>query len=321
MKNPGFLLVPYLVLTAAAWNLAGCSSTSPPPEEINLQRNRAADFTKFGNQYFDQAQFGQAENFFLLALQNNTAIDNLSGAAASWNSLGKTYLAQGKEAEAEKAFLEAAALGKTLGSTEIQLQGVNNLAELKIRRGEVEQAIKDLEGVLAGKVSLETKEAAVIFHSLGAAYRKKASQSSPEGSKTPYAQALEWFGKAAAVNLKLKLFQELASNQYMTASVHLRLGNLDLAEKTAQEALSNDRKMENSLGIAQDLRLLGEIAWRGGKAEEAAQYHLRSYRVFQALGLPSQEARSLDLLIPAAEKAGQTREAALYKALRKEISP
>ena len=304
--------------------MTACSSNSAPPEEVNLIRNKAADFTKFGNQYYEQAQFDQALSFFQLALQNNILIDNQAGSAASLNSIGKSYMAKGDDASAEQAYLEAQDMGNQLKSSELLLQATNNLAEIKFLRGATEEAIQDLTQAIRGKETLQTREMAVLYHTLGSAYRKKAVALS-KTENTPEAQnyftlALTQINKAAEINQQLKLYQELASNLYMSASVQSHLGDYGKAQETALLALSNDRKMENSLGIAQDLRLLGDISSRTGENKAAFEYHFRAYRIFQALQLKPQEARSLDLMIPLLESLGMSSDAQTYRSLRQEIS-
>jgi len=92
--------------------LASCSSAPPAPEGVQDRSNRAADYLKFGQKAFQQAQYDQALAFYQIALDLNTAVDFEPGMAVSWNSVAAAQTALGKIAEAKESLNQAEAMAK-----------------------------------------------------------------------------------------------------------------------------------------------------------------------------------------------------------------
>jgi len=88
---------PLLLALAALAALLSCSTAPKPRTEVNERKNRAAEFTRSGNERFAQGDYRQALSFFTLALNENVAVDNLEGICSSYNSIGMALLAQGEK--------------------------------------------------------------------------------------------------------------------------------------------------------------------------------------------------------------------------------
>lgn len=306
--------------------LAGaCSSAPPPPTEINLRRNEASDQAAAGNTYYSQGLFAQALTFFQLALELNTAVDFQPGVIRSYHSIGKTFLALGKADEAEQAFHEARVLAASFSDPLLKAQAEFHFGELALARGQSEAALAQIERALSLLPSMTSPEAAVMLHGRGSALRQRALErigQAPGPGDTQaqawLAEAYEVFAQARRLNETHKQVTEEASNLYMMASIRYRQRNWAEAQTLALLALEKDRAMENSLGIALDLRLLGILAAEGERWDEAAGYHLRSLRVYQTLRLEDRRQRALESLIEALEKAGRRDEAGSWRA---QLSP
>lgn len=295
--------------------LTACSSAPPPPDHVVDRKNRAADYTNFGNNYYQQANFDQALTFFQLALETNTAVDNEEGAALSYNSIGKTLFALGRTAEAEAAYNEAYQISRKLKLTTLIYQSVNNLGEILLRKGKNDEAIKLFDDTLGAVNQADTsKELAILYHGIGVVQRKKALEASP-ADPTRLNQALASFQRALDINTKLTLKQEMASNLFMQALTWMDLSAWDKASLAATAALDNDRLMENSLGIGLDLRLLARINLQLGQKAEAWDQLLRSYKVFTAISQKDQQQRTLELIVPLSQDLKKTDELVYYQKL------
>lgn len=293
--------------------LTGCSSAPPAPENVTARKNRAVDFTNFGNKYYEEANFSQALEFFQLALETNIAVDNQEGAALSYNSIGKTLLAVGQKEDAEYAYNEAYKIALKLNVPSLIYQSVNNLGEIHLKNGKDQDALKLFTDTLAATKQGEvSKELAILYHGLGVVKRNISEQSSPP-NLAGLRESLAHFQKAVEINKKLLLKQELASNYYMMSRDYLSLGELPLAESHANLALENDRATESSEGIGLDLRQLGRIYMLQSRRDEAYDVLLRSYKVFVAVQRKDQQSRTLELIIPLAQEMGKTDEAAYYQ--------
>ena len=99
--------------------LFACSSVPDQPKETVEKKNRAAEYTKAGNSYFNQGQYTQALQFFNLALNDNISVDNEAGIIQSYNSIGKVYMAAGYLDEAEQNFRSAAILAQILQDAQV----------------------------------------------------------------------------------------------------------------------------------------------------------------------------------------------------------
>ena len=69
-----------IILVLLAFTLiVSCSSAPKQTEEITDKKHRAAEYTKFGNSYYNEGRYNQALQFFTLALNDNISVDNEEG--------------------------------------------------------------------------------------------------------------------------------------------------------------------------------------------------------------------------------------------------
>jgi tetratricopeptide (TPR) repeat protein len=289
----------YLISTLL---FAACSSAPPAPDGVQDRKNRAADYLKFGQQSFQAAQYDQALSFYQIALDLDTAVDHEAGMAAAWNSVAMAQTALGKTEEARTSLTQAEAMAKLAGDRTLILQVEVNLVQADLSDGNNEGARRRL-------VSLqpfpETVEGAALEHASGLL----------EKNLDHPAQALAAFDKALAVNQKLGLKQEMASNHFMKASVLGRQGNWKGARAELETALTLDRLMENTMGIGQDWRALGTVALRLEKPHDAFDAYVRAERIFQTAGLADQQRKTVEQLLPVIATLGLADEKARYQAI------
>ena len=108
--------------------MLSCSSAPEQPKESTEKKERAAEYTKSGNSFFNQGQYTQALQLFNLALNDNISVDNEAGIVQSYNSIGKVYLAAGYLDEAEQHFRNAALQAEILRDPLLLAQSKTNLA-------------------------------------------------------------------------------------------------------------------------------------------------------------------------------------------------
>ncbi len=306
-----------LAASLPATLLLSCSSAPKKTDTVLEKKNLAAEYTEFGNSYFNQGNYKQALEFFALSLSANISVDNEEGIAQSTNSIGKVLVAIGELDLAEKNFSKSLDLSYKIDSPLLIIQSANNLGEVYMQRDELEKAVSLFQEALKqindpdrGPSGKEDKraEGAIVFHNLGSAYKKLNELD----------EALTFLENAAEINLELKRFEELASNYYMIASIHSKNGDYDTALNYANLALQNDKMVENSLGIGQDLYALGAIHARAGQHDLAYELFYKSYQVYQALTVYQEIRKILPHLILAAENSGRDEEAERYRSLYEE---
>ena len=300
-----------VVLVLAAMAVVGCSSAPKSADEVFDERNRAAEYARFGNDYYRSGDYERAMRFFTLALASNGAVDNRGGIAETYNSLGKTLLAQGRNQEAVRHFDQALRIGDELADEVIRGKSFNNLGEAAFSRGEF-QAAAELFSRSLDIDALQEPDRAVVLHNLGACARRLGDVDRAEDL---IRQALE-------INDKGRYWAESASNRYVLASLYSERGLYERALVEARSALENDRKVENGAGIAKDYIALGKISLRTGDNQGALGYFERGVFVYQslkvarpALDVHASLTLAAELAIEAAEAVGDREAEVRYRAL------
>jgi tetratricopeptide (TPR) repeat protein len=303
------------VFWAVLGNFAACSSAPPAPDAVFEKRNQASRNLESGNRHFREARYAEALEFYALALDGYTAMDDSEGRVTALNSIGKVFFLSGDVparaggvGNTERAFSsyrEAYSLAKRLESPRFVLQSANNLAEVHIRRGENAAALELLEDTLGqrGVRDFSSLELAVLYHNTALVLRNLER----------YGEALEAAMRARDMNRGAKRFGELASNYYIMSSIYFRQGVLGEARGAAGSALEYDKRMENSLGIAEDLLALGSIEEKGGDVSAAYDMYKRAFLVYRSLKYAAGLSRALEKLFLAAENLNLREEAESYR--------
>ena len=300
-----------LILTVGLVLLVTCSSAPKAPEEITEKRNQAAEYAEYGNSYYSQGKYDRAIEFFDLALAHNGSIDNLVGIVSTYNSLGKTYLAKGETDTAEGYLDRARELADELNDPAVLSQVLNNYGELNLSLQNFDKALTYFEEANSTADQSSTqKDRAVIFHNLGTVQKKLGN---PDLS-------IGYYEQAAVLNTADKKYEELASNYYMIASVHSEQGDYVRALEFIYKALENDKKMENSLGIAKDYLALGLILQKDDSLELAYANLKRGLFVYRSLvvlnadlNIQRDVQNMLRTLIDLADKLGEEDDAADFR--------
>lgn len=313
----GFLyLRPYLLflflqiaLLSVLWS--GCSSVQKEEEgPVVDTKNKAAEYTSFGNQYYENAQYEQALKFFELALKQNISVDNETGIASSYNSIGKVYLAVKSPEMAEQYFSESIKIAERLNDYHLLLQSINNLTEISIAKQDYLKADQyALEGAAYEDVDERPLETAILYHNT-AVIRKKQER---------FEEAESLLNQALDLNRSNNEIAQIASNYYLLATVYSKQGKYQEAEEYGLLALENDKLIENSPGIAADLYALGIYKKRDQQYPDAYEYFQKSYMVYKTLNLLKGVIKTLDELIELAEQLNATEDLEAYLEIKAQL--
>ena len=260
------------VVAAALLILASCSSAPKPTAEVVARKNQAAEYSKLGDDFMAKRDYASALRFYEESLRENRAVDNGGGAVVSLNSIGRVYLAAGKQTEAEATFREALDYAEALNSPSLRALSLANLGEALYARGMREGAlILFQEGLpLAAR---DERTLAVILHDRAVIYR---DQERWEEAETD-------LRRAAGINQRLKRLSEYGANLYMLGNIASKRGNLRSAQDFVRQALAADKTAENSSGIAADLEALAALAIKTENPEDAFNYYRRAFDVFVSM--------------------------------------
>ncbi|MBN2444286.1 MAG: tetratricopeptide repeat protein [Spirochaetales bacterium] len=262
-----------IVFLFSILHLMGCSSAPNKPDEVVDKKNRAVEYAEYGNNYFNQGMYSQALNFFNLSLAYNGAVYNEVGMIQSYNSIGKVYIALDEMEKADESFLSALNIALLINDSELIAQSINNQGELLLKQKEYDRALEKFMEALKPLKVLAREKLSIIYHNIGIVYKRK---NDPDTS-------LKYFEKALSINLGKKKHEEIASNYYMISSLYAEKGEYEIAYSFALKALGEDKKVENSLGIAKDFQALGIIMLKTGKEREAYDYFKNCYFVYKSM--------------------------------------
>jgi tetratricopeptide (TPR) repeat protein len=284
--------------------IVSCSSAPPRSDTLTAVRDQAAQNSGYAEAYFRQGRYDLALQFFTQSLNENTSIDYAEGITQSYVAIGKTYMAMGSLDMAEDILVKAKEKSRVAGPS-LFFSSSNGLGELYLAKGDPQKALTVFEEALSMPATSRTPaQTALLLHNLGTAQKNLGNL--PE--------ALEYFGKSLDINTAGKLIESAAADYYMIASVYSLQARFDDAVKSAEMALSLDKKVESSPGIAQDLYALGLISIKRKDLAAAYDYFQRSYMVYVTLGSKSGMKKALAELIAATDGLGRTTEADGYRA-------
>lgn len=283
--------------------IVSCSSAPSRSDTITVVRDQAAQNSGYAEAYFRQGRYDLALQFFTQSLNQNTSIDYAEGITQSYVAIGKTYMAMGSLDMAEDILVKAKENSRVAGPS-LFFTSSNSLGELYLAKGDPQKALTVFEEALSMPASSRTPaQTALLFHNLGTAQKNLGN----------FPKALEYFGKSLDINTAGKLIESAAADYYMIASVYSLQARFEDAVKNAEMALSLDKKIESSPGIAQDLYGLGLIATKRKDLAAAYDYFQRSYMVYVTLGSKSGMKKALAELIGATDGLGRTTEADGYR--------
>ena len=253
-----------------------CSTAPQQPDTVTASKNQAADFTKAGNEAFNKGLYDKALESFYLALAYNVSVDNERGMASSYNSVGSVDMARGNFDDAMKSFNRAYDLARKLNDRVLLVQTATKIGEVYLNTNQTEKATeKFMEAIKYQNGGVPEEDLAVLYHDLGSALKRLGKLD----------QALSYMNEALRINDRLKRYEEAASNHYMIASIYSENDQFDLALRHARMALEDDKKVENTLGIAKDYLALGLISRKKGDLEDAFSYMKKTYEIYTALKL------------------------------------
>ncbi|NNM54555.1 MAG: tetratricopeptide repeat protein [Spirochaetales bacterium] len=279
----------FVIVVAGLLLLFSCSSAPSLPDRVDAQKNSAAGYLTYGQNDFDQGQYDQALKLFQLALSVNTSVDYSKGIAVSYNSVASALMALGRYAEAQQSLEAGEQAAFDAKSPDLVAQNLVLRAQWSIDQNQTSVAKRLLK---AAQPFPSTSEGARLWQAWALV---EQNLKHPEAARLALQEAL-------TINTSTGDKKAQASNWFMIGSLDSQAGQTQTAFEDLQKALQFDKEEENSVAIGQDLRVLGLLAEKLGHLEKAYDFLLRSERLFQAVNLPAERLKTLNLLIPLAQK-------------------
>lgn len=279
-----------IALGVLAYALGGCASTPLRPplvESYQAFESRAQENVATGNV---PAALTDARE----ALHAAELADNRAAMVTNLLNIGVLQTELGAYDAARSAYARAHQIAMWRADDLATAQAASGLAEVAYRQGDLQTAYRAYRR-LAEDPSVTANGALHVVVLNGLALSAAALDRMDEARQL-LAEAQRFAGSAPKTALAATLLNR--------ATLELRSGRLDRADQAARQALEIDRRAENTVGIAADLDLLGQIAARRGQAATAAMYRRQTLVLYDRLGaaVAAQRVRS-ELDGPAAPAA------------------
>ncbi len=256
-----------------------------------------------------EARLVEAQEMFEEAHAAARAAGDERGVASAWGNLGLVQVDLGEFSKARHSLMTMRDAGRALGSTLHEANGLTNLGMLEILVGAPLAAIPRLEEArrLYQSEQLGNEEVAVrqlgdAYAALGelgrahAMYDTALSISRTQGDRSREAanleglaglygdagdhlRALEFYSKAREIDNELGLLLETGNNLLGVSLTYHALGDLDLAEEHAARAMEIHREIGAPIEELQDVLILAELAYLGGRASDMDRWMARAHQL------------------------------------------
>ncbi len=249
--------------------ITGCGS-GKAPSTVDTIKVDAKRLNLRGNELYYQGRYEDAARLYGRALSISEGIDYEEGVAESLNNLGQLYLVAGSYDDACAKFREALEINDRIGNLKGAGANLNNIGSAQMAkedfisaRGSFSEAMKRYRDAndSEGTATVLNNEALVDIE-LG-----------------EFTSARDKLSRSLAISLPKKLHRLSATSYYALGKLGESQGLLADALASYLRALSEDKLIEYSHGIAKDLAALARVSLAMGDNSVAADYFTRAKRV------------------------------------------
>jgi tetratricopeptide (TPR) repeat protein len=275
MRNTGLAILFFIALGIV---FSACSSAPKNPSDIFELRRRAELLLDQGNRQADRGSPGAALLLLDEAMQIAIAADDPGLRIRVGLSRGNVLFSLGLREESGDGWLEALTEAERIGNGELTAVSRIHFAwgRLLSSAGQADtaQSVRDDVNRDLAMVKSERLYIAFAWTVIGLAEKELGNYS---GAEAAVRRSLEIHEK--------DVYLELAAyNWFLIASFRSLSGDFMGARQALESALTFDRRVENSWGLACDWRAFGDVYKKEGNMEAAHTAYLRAAEIFRAMG-------------------------------------
>ena len=256
-----------------------CSTAPKTPAENRTVRNEAGRLVQLGTKALREGQGAAARGYYEEAYHLFTSVDDTEGRIRALDGLGRLY------PEKEEYWDRALAIAQFSGDQELIALALLLQAERQVLSQEIAPITNQEGAQLAAKLQncinvLQRRpmDRARALRLYGTFLR----------STGQYDEALKALNEAASIDQKEKAYIELASDNYLIASVYSKKGLYEKAREYLLIALSYDKRAENPSGIGSTYYALGIVTEKEGNTSLARAYYQRAIEIYEAIKMQDQ---------------------------------
>ncbi|MFH1829458.1 MAG: tetratricopeptide repeat protein [Pseudomonadota bacterium] len=287
---------------------AGCGGSRV--HEVVDVRGDVRNLNLRGNELYYQGDYEGAARMYDRAKIKALSVDDRSGVADSLNNLGQLYLVAKDYSAAQEKFSQAKEINDEIGNRNGLSANYLNLGFISIKRGDPEGAMNEFDESL--KLCREDVDRACEAQALNA----KGLAAFKMGD---YERAEKLFLAALDIAKALKRHMIAAACFQNMGKLREAQDALDSALSYYERALEQDRMVEYSLGIAEDLTNMARIYEKLGQLPNARDALERTFAVYVQFGLKDETLATINCLEGIALRQGDTQAANKYRARRKAL--
>jgi tetratricopeptide (TPR) repeat protein len=270
---------PFCVLLFCALFCASCSSVPKRPAEIFAVQAMTETMLGSANKASDLGNYTEALSFLNQAWTLAVSTDKPALRIRVNLSRGNALYAMGRTTEAEKiwkeAELEAEFAGEpALASASRVYRARSLLLSGKANAGDVLDLVQNEQNALKSDKLLS----AMAWTVRGLAEKELARYDDAEKSVR----------SALSIHDGGRYLEQAAYDWYIIASIRSVAGNYADAIDALNQAISFDRRAENSFGLAMDWSAIGNVFRKMGQEDNAATSWRRSADIFRAMDMTAQ---------------------------------
>ena len=299
-----FVLIVFSLIVVGAFS--ACSKKTDVV--LTVHRDVKAYNLRGNELYYRGDYIGAAQNYDRARVLAR-GIDDIGGEAESLNNLGQIYLVASDTHAAREKFDQALALNMSIKNEKGVAANLNNIGSLCFQMADFARAKQYFVDAVAIDRRLKDSVAlANATNNLGLA----------EMGLGNFEQASKYFNAALKVAKEHKRHRLVAACLQNMGVLHEKEGNYDGALAAYKQALSRDKLVEYSVGIADDLSDISRIEFKLGKLPEASEHMERALFINTRLGFEKKMMSNLIVLIDYAKELGDRDAKAKHEAkLRK----
>jgi tetratricopeptide (TPR) repeat protein len=242
-----------------ALSLGACASAPPPPPSSADRLNAEAV------RRLSRGDGVGAEETARKALQEAMLTDDLRGQARALTNLGALALARGLVEDALRCFRSAVSLYRTAGVIDDgEVIALTNLGSALLAQGRVAEADATFADAIARALARG-----------GASHMAASGRAATALARGDAREAAQLARRAADDAEAAHDMPAAAAAMAIEGQALATLGDLRAAHARLEKALDLDRRREDPLAVASDLRALADVAERQGDADAARAYRAR----------------------------------------------
>jgi tetratricopeptide (TPR) repeat protein len=295
------IVVPVILCLITSCALSGCSKKS---DIILTVHHDVKSYNLRGNElYYKGDYIGAAQNYDRARVLAR-GIDDVGGEAESLNNLGQLYLIASDTKAARKKFDEAFELNESIKNEKGMAANLNNIGSIYMQMADFTRAKQYLVDASAIYKKLQISIAlANVTNNLGLLEMEFGN----------FDQASKHFDAAFKVAKERKRHRLAAACLQNMGSLNERRGDFKKALASYKQALSRDKLVEYSVGIADDLSDISRMEFKLGMVSKATDSMERSLFINTQLGFEKKMKSNLIVLIDYAKVSGDRKARKVYE--------